>query len=249
MNIGNNYAFRNAERMEQVGGGVATRRGIGTKTLLMLFIVMVSAITMISNLWRLGTNALGIYIAVCIANAVIQLIICFVPNTTKVLAIPYSILEGLSLGVVVGILELALGDGQGFELAGLALVMTIAVFFAAALLYSTGVIKAGHMFRSIMLTILFGILLSSLVISILSIFMYSTIVSMFQTYGILISTLLVIVAGCYVVISLDNANRIVDGGAPKKFEWFAAYGIVINIVWLFLEVLRLLMYLKNDNNS
>lgn len=248
MNIGNNYAFKNADNMEHIGSGVATRKGIGLKTILMLFIVMVSAITMISNLWRLGTSALYIYVAVGIANFIIQLIICFVPSTTSVLAIPYAILEGLSLGTIVGILELALGNGEGFELAGLALIMTVSIFLAASILYSTGIIKAGRVFRSIMFTILFGILISSLVVSILSIFMYSTIASMFTRYGILISTFLVIVASCYVVISLDNANRIVDSHAPKKFEWFASYGIVINIVWLFLEVLRLLMYLKNDNN-
>ena len=77
--------------------------------------------------------------------------------------------------------------------------------------------------------------------------MYSTIAGMFTRYGIIISAFLVIVSSLYVVISLDNANRIVDSRAPKQFEWFAAYGIVINIVWLFLEVLRLLMYLRNDN--
>ena len=247
MNIGNNYAFKNADKLEHIGSGVATKKGIGTKTALMLLIVLVSAITMISNLWRLGVNALYIYIGVAIANFVIQMIICFVPRTTRVLSIPYAILEGLSLGAIVGILEIALGDGQGFELAGLALIMTTAIFLAAALLYSTGVIKAGRMFRGIMLTILFGILISSLVVSILSIFMYSTIAGMFTRYGIIISAFLVIVSSLYVVISLDNANRIVDSRAPKQFEWFAAYGIVINIVWLFLEVLRLLMYLRNDN--
>lgn len=247
LNIGNNYAFKNAEKIEGVHGEVATKKGIGIKTLVMLFIIMATAVAMMTNLYRLGDSALYVYVGVGIANLVIQLIICFVPRLTKVLAVPYCILEGLMLGSIIGIFELALGNGEGYQLAALALVMTIAIFLAAAILYATGIIKAGRMFRNVMFTVLFGILLASLVVSILSIFMYSTIAAMFSQYGILISAVLVIVAGLYVVISIDNANRLVEANAPKSIEWYAAFGIVINIVWLFLEVLRLLMYLKSDN--
>ncbi|MDD4244431.1 MAG: Bax inhibitor-1/YccA family protein [Bacilli bacterium] len=63
--------------------------------------------------------------------------------------------------------------------------------------------------------------------------------------ALLISIIMVIISSLYVVISLDNANMIVDAGMDKTFEWYAAFGILLNIIWLYYEVLRLLIILMS----
>lgn len=249
MKFGNNFAFKNALKAEDVSNRTASVKGIGLKTLLLVFIMIVSTVFMMSNLYRLGANALYIYMGVVVVNFVLQLIMCFVPTTTKILSIPYAIFEGLLLGTIIGLVELVL-PGEGFQLAGFALILTIAIFLAATILYVTGVIKAGHFFRSFMLTVLFGIMISSLVVSIIGIFNPGIYALLFSSkLGIIISVVMIIVAGLYVVISLDNANNIVLSNCDKKYEWYAAFGIVLNIEWLFIEIFRFLLYLKQSNDK
>ena len=249
MKFGNNFAFKNALKAEDVSSSKASIRGIGLKTLLLVFTMIVSTVLMMTNLHRFGANALYIYIGVVVVNFVLQLVMCFVPTTTRILSIPYSIFEGLLLGTIIGIVELAL-PGEGFQLAGLALILTVAIFLAATILYVTGVIKAGHFFRSFMFSVLLGIVISSLVVSLIGIFNPSIYGVLFGSkLGIIISVVMIIVAGLYVVISLDNANNIVLSGCDKKYEWFAAFGIVLNIEWLFIEIFRLLLYLKQSSDK
>ena len=250
-NFGNNYAFKHANEQDvsYVSTEVATKQGIGIKTILLLFITLVSAITMMVNVYRLDNLGLGLYGIVFFVNFILQLIICFVPSTTKVLSIPYAICEGLLIGVLVGLLEYVL-PGFGYQIASLALVMTVAIFFAASILYTTGVIKVTNKLRTFLFVSLLGMLLGSLVIGIMSIFSPG-IALFFDSFEIslVVSVIFIVLAGIYVTMSLDNANRIAEGGFSKEYEWYAAYGILINIVWLFLEVFRLLLILASQNRD
>jgi len=255
MNLGTNYAFKKALAGEQ-SSHVATAKGIGLKSVLMLSFTFVSAILVMLNLVDivtfLGGRTIVFYIGIFILDAILQFIICIFPSTTKVLSIPYAICEGVLIGCLVGILELII-PGDGIALAGLALIITVGIFLGASILYSTGVIKVGHKFRSFMLTILVGICICSIVISIVGIFAPDFVNAVFyssnSTIGLIISIILVIVASIYTIISLDNANNVVKAGVDKKYEWYAAFGIVINIIWLFLEIFRLLITLYDRKNS
>lgn len=250
-NLGNNYAFKHAnqEQAEYTGYETCTKSGIGIKTTLLVFITFISAVAMMVNLDRLGGAALIFYGVVAVVNFILQLIICFVPKTTKVLSIPYAIFEGLLIGVLVGLIELVL-PGSGYQIGLLALVMTIAIFLAAAILYSSGVIKVTNKFRTFMFVSLLGIVIGSFAVAIMSLFipgLFALIQS--EQLSLIVAIILVVFAGLYVTISLDNANKMVESNLPKQYEWYAAYGILINLVWLFLEVLRLLLILASKNND
>lgn len=249
MRYGNNYAFRHALEASGDETTFATKKGIGFKTLLLMFLMVASAVLMMSNFNRLGVYTLVIYMGVAIVNIVFQFIICFVPRSTKVLSIPYAILEGLMIGVLIGLVELAM-PGVGFGLAGLALILTISIFLAASILYVTGVIKPDRKLRSFMLCASLGILLAYGILNIISIFNYEFYFQMINSgIGLIISIILIIVAGIYVVISLDNANTIAENYCSKECEWYAAYGILINVEWLFLEVFKLLIRLSNSKRN
>lgn len=249
MKFGKNYAFNHALEQDFLDTNFASKKGIGLKTLLLMFIMVVFSTLMMSNFNRLGAYALMIYACVVVTNFILQLIICFVPRTTKVLSVPYAACEGLTIGTLIGIVELVM-PGEGVGLAGLALILTISVFLAASILYVTGVIVPNRKFRGFMLCVVFGIAIATLIITIISIFNYSVYSLIFSnSVGILVSVILVIIAGLYVVISLDNANQIVENCCPKVCEWYAAYGILINVEWLFLEIFRLLIRLASSNRK
>lgn len=249
MRYGTNYAFRHALEASADESTFATKKGIGLKTLLLTLLMVASAVLMMSNFNRLGVYALIIYLGVALANVVFQIIICFVPRSTKVLAIPYSILEGLMIGTLVGLVELAM-PGEGIGLAGLALILTIAIFLAASILYLTGVIRPDRKFRNFILCVCLGIFLTYSIVKIISIFNYDFYFQMMNSnIGFAVSIILTILAGIYVVISLDNANEIAENYCSKDCEWFAAYGILINVEWLFLQVFSSLIRLSNSKRN
>lgn len=250
-NIGNNYAFRHANEGINDFSNVerCSSQGIGVKTLLLVLITFITALGMMVNLHRFNDLGLGLYAVVTIINVVLQLIICFSPRMTKVLSIPYAVSEGLLIGVLVGIIEFAL-PGSGYQIGLLSLVMTIAIFLAASILYTTGVIKVTNKFRTFMFVTLFGILIGSLAISLLSIFMPGLISMVFgYNVSLIVAIVFVVLAGLYVTISVDNAHKMVEMGLNKEYEWYAAYGILINLVWLYLEILRLLLILASKNRD
>lgn len=251
-NIGNNYALRKAEQNIGAETSVATTKGIGIKTIMLVGLTFISALLAIAFITANNFNNLAdarvliTYIVCGIATFVLQIIICFSPLKAKYLSIPYAIVEGLSLGVLVGILEFAL-PGEGLQIAGLALIVTVAMFFAATILYTTGIIKVGAFFRGFMMTVLTGVVIVSLIGFIVWIFSPATMAMYYSSpLAIGIGVIMVIISSLYVVISLDNAAKMVQMGLDKRYEWLASYGILINIVWLFLEVLRLLMRLANS---
>ncbi len=253
MTSGNNYAFRKALAGEK-SENIATRQGIGVKSIILLGIVFITSIIIMINLdyiaYTFGNAAIIGYIIATITNFVLQMIIAFVPSTTKVLSIPYAISEGILIGSLVGLLEFAI-PGDGIRIAGLALIITVGIFLAASILYTTGVIKPNRKFRTFMFSILLGVALVSFVLTIVSIFSYDFVYNLFydSKIGVIVGIVMIIISGIYVVISLDNANIIADAGVDKKYEWYAAYGITINVVWLFLEVLRLLIILYDRKKN
>ncbi len=249
MKFGRNFAFNQALDEMNYEGEVATKKGIAIKSVLLLFIMLISATFMISNFHRFGSSALLIYGIVAIVNIVLQLIICFNPAKTKVLSFPFVIFEGFMIGTLVGLLEYLI-PGEGLAIAGLALIMTISIFLASSILYLTGVIKPNRFFLNFIVSVMGGICICSLIVCIISLFNPSFYMLIFYNqFSIVFSVIMVIIAGLYCVISLDNASRIVDNNAPKFCEWQAAFGIVLNVEWLFLEIFRLLIKLLGSRKK
>jgi uncharacterized YccA/Bax inhibitor family protein len=171
----------------------------------------------------------------------------FNPRAARVLAIPYAVLEGMTVGAISGVVAIAIPEA-GLLLPGLALAITMAIFLSASVLYTTGVIRVSGFFRRFMYTLLLGVIITSLVVMIAGLFnsqIYEIFYGATSYIALLISIIMVIISSLYVVISLDNANMIVDAGMDKTFEWYAAFGILLNIIWLYYEVLRLLIILMS----
>ena len=133
----------------------------------------------------------------------------------------------------------------------LALIITLTFFLGASVLYATGLVKVTTGFRKFMFIVLFGVVISSSTIAIIGIF--SPIVyDVFYGLGdlsLILAVLTVLIAGGYSFITLDNASKIVDAGLDKNYEWYAAFGIILNLIWLFYEVIRLVIILFGRSNQ
>ena len=167
------------------------------------------------------------YLISPILTFVLSMVMSINPVAAKTLAIPYALLEGVSIGSIAGILTSVLGTTGGL-IVGLSFVVTLSFFLGAAMLYSTGLVKVGDGLRKFALTALFGILISSLMIGIAGIFNRGIYDFFYGTTDIalLFAVISVLVASIFSLVSLDNAKRLVDSGLDQNFEWYAAFGIV-----------------------
>lgn len=256
MRVGKNFAFNrilnNNEIYVDYNAETATYKGIGIKTSLLLGITFLVTLAMIGTVLTLGGLPIITYIIALILNVVLSIIISFSPLKARTLAIPYAISEGLMLGCLCGLLELAFPN-EGLVIAGTALLITVSVFIGALILYSTGFIKVGRRFVSFFISIAIGVGIFMIGFLILSLVLRLTSnINLIDLYydsniAMILSVILCVIAGCYVVMSLSEADEVVKYGYEKTYEWYAAFAIAINVIYLFLEVLRLLIIIFARN--
>jgi uncharacterized YccA/Bax inhibitor family protein len=233
--------FRRMEKLESISGESATIQGVTSKSVILIGVTLLSAILSISLLRGLVGPLL--LIITSIATFIIGIIISFSPTKARTLSIPYAIGQGLVLGVITAIYE-----GFYSGIAALALVVTMAIFLVATVLYTSGIVKVGTFFRRLMFTLLIGSLFVGLIIMIISLInpmFYQNTFGYDSPIAFGLSAIMVVISSLYVLISLDNANRIVTYGMDQVYEWYAGFGILINIIWLYLEVLRFLAIVLN----
>jgi uncharacterized YccA/Bax inhibitor family protein len=165
----------------------------------------------------------------------------FRPNLARYLAPVYALAEGYFVGAISKAYE-TYQHGVVVQAAG----ATVAVFAVMLFLYSSRIIKVTDRFRRIVVGATVGIMgfyLVSIVINLVGggvSFLHST-----SLFGIGFSFLVAGVAAFNLALDFDFIERGAKGGLPKNMEWMAALGLLVTIVWLYLEVLRLLSKLRS----
>jgi uncharacterized YccA/Bax inhibitor family protein len=175
-----------------------------------------------------------------IGGFIAALIISFKPTTARYLAPLYGLLEGLALGGISAILNESFAKSYP-GLIMQAVLLTFGVAFAMFFLYNFRIIKATERFKSIMLTAMVGIMIFFALTWILRLFG----VNMSFLYdnsmlSIGISLFLVGIAALNLILDFDMIEKGAESGAPKYMEWYGAFGLMVTLVWLYLEILRLL---------
>ena len=252
MRIGSNGVF--ASKYEYTKEEQATMSGVAVKSIILLTSAIFTALLCMKFIKGVDFEVAAPFIIVGyfvapIATVILSFIMSASPTVSKTLAIPYAILEGVSIGCVCGLLKIALGEVGG-AIVGLAFVVTLTFFLAGSVVYATGLIKVGGRLRRFAFLLGLGLILSSLVILIGSL-INPGIYDLFYGNGsiaLIFSFASVLIASVYSLITLDNAKRMVEGGMSKKYEWYCAFGIILNVIWLFWEILRLILIIFSRSN-
>ena len=227
-------------RMEKSTGYVseysATYKGVIMKSGLLLLIMFVMGSFSMFSLLETGTITGGIFAMI---GAPILAFICLIvamrkPDLAPIFAIAYAMLQGTFLGVISGMYTLMVGDA----IVGTALLATGGVFMAMLFLYRSGVIRVTSMFRKVMFTALLGLVFTSLIMVALF-FLNAFTPNMMGLYTVIV-VISVIVASLYLIIDFDNITNLVEAGADRQYEWVFSLGLMVTVVWLYVELLRLL---------
>jgi uncharacterized YccA/Bax inhibitor family protein len=175
-----------------------------------------------------------------IGGFICAMVTIFKREWSPVTAPLYALLEGLALGGISAAVDLRY-PGIGIE----AVALTFGTLFVLLLVYSSGVIKVTNKFRIGVVAATGGIAVFYLLQMLLGFFgVHFAAINGSGVIGIGFSLIVVAVAALNLVLDFDFIERGVECGAPKYMEWYGAFGIMVTLVWLYLEILRLLAKLR-----
>ena len=158
------------------------------------------------------------------------------PKLAVVTGIIYALGQGAFLGSISKVYE-TWYDGIVFQ----ALLATLAVFVSMLFLYATRIVKVTQKMRSVIIIATVGIGVFYLFSWILSLFSVDIpVLSGAGTGALVFSILVVIIASLNLLLDFAVIEHGVSSGAPRAFSWFAAFGLMVTVVWLYIEMLRLL---------
>jgi uncharacterized YccA/Bax inhibitor family protein len=226
-----------------IGFGGMTLKGTIDKSFLLLVVLMASALWPWSQLQGGDIQAVSsIAMLGAFGGFIVAMIIRFKSTAAPYLAIPYAALEGLALGGISAIFELRY-HGIAIQAVG----FTFAVLLALLIAYRTGLIRVTERFRAMVAAATLGVLLFYVATMILGFFHVSLQALYAPTpLGITVSLVIVAIAAFNVVMAFDNIQQGVASGAPKYMEWYCAFGLMVTLVWLYLEMLRLLALTRRN---
>ena len=165
------------------------------------------------------------------------------------IVLSYAALEGLFLGAISFIIANMISTG-GPTMIAQAIVATIGVFFGMLVVYKTGAIRVTPKFTRMIVAALFGVLALMLLNFVLAIFGVGGGEGMGLRSGgpiaIIFSLFVIGLAAFSFLIDFDAADQMIRAGAPEKAAWGIALGLTVTLVWLYIEILRLLSYFNNN---
>ena len=159
----------------------------------------------------------------------------------------YAALEGLFLGAISFLIaNFTISGTSAGALIGQAILGTIGVFFGMLVVYKTGAIRVTPKFTRMLVASMIGALVLML---------GNAVISMFGshdggplrnggTMAIIFSLVMIVIAAFSFLLDFDSADQMIRAGAPEKAAWGIALGLTVTLVWLYLEILRLLSYFQ-----
>jgi len=202
-----------------------------------------------------GGNVYPLILTGAIGGLIVAIVIMFKKEWSPYLAPAYALLEGLFVGSISAYFEYAVSSRQGGYAGGYggiviqAVALTFCVVAAMFLLYKFNIIRATKTFKAIVVTATAAIALFYLVCFGLSLANVNLPSFLLQgsAIGIGFSVFVVALAAMNLILDFDMIEKGAEMGAPKYMEWYGAFGLLVTIVWLYLEILRLLSKLNSRN--
>lgn len=185
--------------------------------------------------------AIGFVFGGLIGGLIAGIVMMFKPSSAPIAAPFYAVCEGLFLGAISGLIQ---GRFQGIVLQ--AAMLTVGILVVMLLAYGSGLVKATEKFKM-------GVIAASG--AVFMVYLATWILSMFGIgvpyihsagpIGIGFSVVVIVIAALNLVLDFDMIETGARTGAPKYMEWYTAYGLLTTLVWLYIEIVRLLIKLRS----
>jgi uncharacterized YccA/Bax inhibitor family protein len=240
--------FRASNNPQAMASGeVMTVKGTLNKFGLLFLLMMSTAVYS----WKAfavndNSNMLPLIIGGAIGGLLVAIVISFKPVWSSFLAPVYALCEGLFLGAISAFYSNAF-SGVAPNLIGTAVGLTFGVAIAIYALYRSGIIRVTETLRSVVFSAVTGIAIFYLIAMVLRMTGWADLGFLHEgtPLGIGFSLVVVAIAALKLLLDFDFVHQAAEQGAPKYMEWYGAFGLMVTIVWLYLEILRLLSKLNS----
>jgi uncharacterized YccA/Bax inhibitor family protein len=217
----------------QVGYG---RAGAGERPITIDDVVQKTAISagaaLVAGVLTAVTGAYILALPAFIVGFIVSLVVIFKQSSNPALVLTYSV-SGLFNQIYPGIaLQAVIG--------------TAGVFVGMLVLYKTGAVKVTPKFTKWLMGALIGVVVLMLFNLVMSLFGVNTGLRDGGPLAIIFSLVVIGVAAFSLLLDFDQATQAIRAGAPAKFAWYIAFGLMTTLVWLYIEILRLLSYLRQE---
>jgi len=229
---------------QATGTETMTVQGTINKTALLFFIVVLSAYFT----WDKTMSGSNVYIWLMLGifgGLIAALVTSFKPQWAFVSAPIYAAFEGLALGAISALYTIYT---EGSAIVLQAILLTFGILFTMLFAYKSKMIEATPKFKRGVIAATGGIFI---------VYMLSWILGMFGvqipflhqggTVGIIISLVIIVIAAMNLILDFDFIEKSAEAGSPKFLEWYGAFGIMVTLIWLYLEILRLLAILQGKD--
>jgi len=228
-----------------------TIEGVAEKGAVTFLLFITSGMT----IWGLGLTgqpeiAITLFFGGFALNAVFSIILFiswFTSAFQSLFASPLFVLSyAASQGLLIGGMTYALEHFGGYQGITIQAFLITGMIFGAMLgIYRTGLINVNHNFRIALYSAVFGIMMVYLFSFLLALFGVSVpLIHGSGTVGILFSLVVIALGAMMLASDFDFIEKGVENGAPKELEWRAVFGLMVTLIWIYMEVLRLLMKLQ-----
>ncbi|HXB28483.1 MAG TPA: Bax inhibitor-1/YccA family protein [Puia sp.] len=226
------------------GSGTMTETGTLNKFFLLFLLVMASA----SLTWKAfydGVNVMPYVFGAAILGFITAMVVIFKKEWAAYVTPVYALFEGVVLGGISATYNNVFAKTAP-GIVTQAVLLTFGVVIAMYVLYRFRIIKVTDKLRSIIFTATAGIAIFYLLSIVLGFFHINIgFINEGSALGIGFSLVVVVIASMNLLLDFDMIEKGVAAGAPKYMEWYGAFGLLVTLVWLYLEILRLLAKLAN----
>lgn len=209
-----------------------------------LFLLLLSSASLTWKAFYEGKNVMPWMIGAAITGLIIALIISFRPKTSSVLSPVYALVKGVFIGGISAVYNnafVSIAPNIVMQAVGITFGVVIAMF----ILYSTGILRATKKFKAIVFTATAGIFVFYLLAFVLRFFgIEMPLIHESSGWGIAFSFVVVGIAALNLIMDFDLIEQGSNSGAPKFMEWYGAFALMVTIIWLYIEILRLLSKLN-----
>ncbi|WP_242239415.1 Bax inhibitor-1/YccA family protein [Bacillus cereus group sp. BfR-BA-01309] len=220
-----------------IGGTIA-------KTFILLILLLAASVYSYVQMIQ-GIMKIPVLIGIIIVTLIVAFVVIFIPHISPICAPIYAVLQGILLGSISAYYTMRFGDSIVLT----AVLLTISILFVMLVLYAARIVKVTKKFRAVVTVAILGILIMYFIVFLLGI-LGVTVPYIHQggTISIIISTIVIIVAALDLLLDFDSIETGVHSGAPKYMEWYSAVGLMMTLVWLYLEILRLVSYIMKNKD-
>jgi uncharacterized YccA/Bax inhibitor family protein len=221
-----------------------TLRGVIHRSILLL--LLVAGTSAVVWTYYADSNPSAIYPTMMIGalgGFVVAMVTSFKKDWAAVTSPIYAVLEGLFIGGISLVMERKFPG-----LVQQAVLLTFGVMFALLAAYQSRIIRPSQTFKSVIVGATFGIVVVYLVSMVLQLFFHTEIplINGSGPMGIAFSLVVVGIAALNLVLDFDFIENGVAAGAPKWMEWYSAFALMVTLVWLYIEILRLLSKMRRN---